>query len=133
MKKYFMKGTDDELQFGDVIELDFVGEEDGKTKHTHLEVEFMPEVVDDLLEQEVIEVSGDEDEEEEKELIDFDSEESEILEELDDRMTDLEGRVAELEEGLRLITEECLSRTKQLIQSVDKAIGKSEKKTAKKK
>lgn len=68
MKKYFMKGTDDELQFGDVIELDFVGEEDGVRKHSHFEVEFKPEYIEELLEEEVIE---EREGEEEDDLINF--------------------------------------------------------------
>mgnify|MGYP003456868727 CR=1 FL=1 len=59
MKKYFMTGTDDELQFGDVIELDFVREmKNGKVKHQHMEVKFIPELVDVLIENEVIEEKG---------------------------------------------------------------------------
>lgn len=71
MKKYFMKGTDDELEFGDMIEITLVGEEDGVVKHSHMEVKFLPEFVDDLLESDVIEEREVEDEEEENDLLDF--------------------------------------------------------------
>ena len=71
MKKYFMKGTDDELEFGDMIEIALVGEEDGVVKHSHMEVKFLPEFVDDLLESDVIEEREVEDEEEEDDLLDF--------------------------------------------------------------
>lgn len=57
MKRYFMKGTGDEIQFGDIIELDLTKETDGDTvKHRHLEVEFLPEIVDYLVEEDIIEV-----------------------------------------------------------------------------
>ena len=56
MKKYFMKGTEDEVQFGDMIQLDFTKHtENGKVKHQHLECEFVPGIVDYLLEEEIIE------------------------------------------------------------------------------
>ena len=89
-KKYFMKGTDDELQFGDIIELDLVGEEDGVTKHSHVELEFLPEFVDELLEDEVIE-----EKEAEEDLLDFEDSSLEPiigkLEELDNRLGNLEA------------------------------------------
>ena len=57
MKKYFMKGTEDEVQFGEIIELDLTKRTDrGTMKHQHLEVEFCPEIVDYLVEEEIIEV-----------------------------------------------------------------------------
>ena len=109
MKKYFMKGTEDELQFGDVIELDFVGEEDGVTKHTHLECKFLPELADELLKEDIIEVreskgkSGFKKAHHEDDLIDFDLKEfseavADDIEELDDRQESLEEKVTELED-----------------------------------
>lgn len=82
MKKYFMAESGEELNFGDMIELDFVGEEDGVKKHSHVEMKFIPEVVDDLLEEEIITV---------KEVKDRNYPES-----LEDRVTDLEEVIAEL-------------------------------------
>lgn len=56
MKKYFMKGTDDVLEFGDMIELDLTKDlPNGKVNHHHFECKFLPELVDLLLEEEVIE------------------------------------------------------------------------------
>ena len=72
MKKYFMKGTDDEVREGDVIEVSLVGEEEGVKKHSHLEIKFMPEFADDLIEEEIIEER--EVEEEDDDLLDFSDE-----------------------------------------------------------
>ena len=110
MKKYFMKGTDDELKFGDVIELDLVGDEKGVIKHTHLECKFIPELVDELLKEDIIEVKTTEEKPkkagvwtfkkdyEKKDLIDFGSDDSlaKQVAELEDRVTELEGTVADL-------------------------------------
>ena len=56
MKKYFMKGTEDELQFGDLIELDLTKDmPNGKVRHHHLDCKFIPELVPLLLDAEIIE------------------------------------------------------------------------------
>lgn len=71
MKKYFMKGTDDELKFGDMIELDFTKEgKDGHVKHHHMECKFLPEFLEMLLENDIIEERG-EDEPEDNGPLDF--------------------------------------------------------------
>lgn len=63
MKKYFMKGTEDELQFGDMVELDLTEDmPNGGVKHKHLECKFVPELVDMLLEDDIIEEVDDEEE-----------------------------------------------------------------------
>ena len=54
MTKYFMKGSDEELNFGDWLELDFTKEDNGKKKFHHLECEFCPDLVDMLLENSII-------------------------------------------------------------------------------
>ena len=54
--KYYMFGTDDEVQFGDHIEVNFTEDTDkGTTKHYHFDCKFIPELVPMLLEHEVIE------------------------------------------------------------------------------
>lgn len=54
--KYYMYGTDDEVQFGDQIEVNFTEDTDkGTTKHYHFDCKFIPELVPMLLEHEVIE------------------------------------------------------------------------------
>ena len=64
MKKYFMKGTDDVLEFGDMIVLDLTKDmPNGNVKHQHFEVKFIPDLVDLLLEEEVIDEVEVEDEE----------------------------------------------------------------------
>lgn len=55
MKKYFMKGTEDELQFGDMIEMDFTRDTKGGVIHHHIECKFLPELIPTLLEDEAIE------------------------------------------------------------------------------
>ena len=97
MKKYFMKGTDDELRFNDIIELDFMGEEDGVTKHSHLEIEFLPELVDELLEEEVIEVREEKDEDE---LIDFEDAEK-VLQDHEQMIEHLTERIEALEKDIK--------------------------------
>lgn len=61
-----MYGTDDEVQFGDQIEVNVTEDTDkGTTKHYHFDCKFIPELVPMLLEHEVIEAEeteeGDED------------------------------------------------------------------------
>lgn len=57
MKKYFMKGTNDEVQFGDIIQLDLTKRtESGKVKHKHFECELQPGIADYLVEEDVLEV-----------------------------------------------------------------------------
>ena len=96
MKKYFMKGTDDEVLEGDMIEVTLVGEEDGVTKHSHLELKFMPEFAESLIEEDIIEEREVEDEEED--LIDYDDYPCEELVALMENFESLKKRVSKLEE-----------------------------------
>lgn len=75
MKKYFMKGTEDEVQFGEDIVADVVREMGGKCKHTHVDCVFLPELVSLLLEKGVIEEREFDDpkEEEEEDFIHFEN------------------------------------------------------------
>lgn len=55
MKKYFLKNSNEELKFGDIIELDFTKDtEDGHTRHHHLECKFIPDLIPLLLKQGII-------------------------------------------------------------------------------
>lgn len=73
MKKYFVKGIEDEpLEYGDVVGVDLVKESDDKTKtiKRHVEVPFTPNTEDMLLDLEIIEekeVEEDKEAEEDKE------------------------------------------------------------------
>ena len=96
MKKYFMKDTEDELQFGDMIELNLVKDEDGHRIHSHLECKFVPELIDTLLENDVIEVVEDEEEEEGLEFADDDDS---IIDDILEDIENIEKRLDTLEEN----------------------------------
>ncbi len=108
MKKYFMKGTDDEVQFGDMIELDLTKDmENGHVQHHHLECKFVPDLVPLLLEDGIIDVVEDEEEEEGNENLEF-TDDCPVLkdviktnEALELKVDSLEKTVAKLEEKLR--------------------------------
>lgn len=125
-KKYFMKDTEDELQFGDMIELDYVGEEDGVKKHTHLEVKFLPEYVDDLLEEEIIE-----EREVEDDLIDFSEEDAldvlEALQTTQKAVIKCDERLLALEEALSKVEQSLAKKDKQIV-VLQKAIAELKKK-----
>lgn len=55
MKKFFINGTNDQLVFGDTLELDLTHEGDGNTVKQHVSCKFVPEIADLLLESGVIE------------------------------------------------------------------------------
>lgn len=94
-----MKGTDDVLKFGDMIVLDATSDEENEdaVTHRHLECKFIPEMVDILLEQDIIE---------EHEVEDDDTSEESMypdIEELLEANEDLELRVEKLEEKVRIL------------------------------
>lgn len=96
MKKYFMKGTDDVLEFGDMIVLDLTKDmPNGNVKHQHFEVKFIPELVPLLLEEEVIDEVEVEDDDENKPL-DF-QDNCPMVDELIKANQNLEHRVYALE------------------------------------
>lgn len=99
MKKYFMKGTEDELQFGDMIELDLTEDlPNGKVRHHHLECKFIPELVPLLLEEKIIEVV--EEKEKEEKPLDFQDPDSILIDELLKANQNLEHRVYKLEKEI---------------------------------
>lgn len=53
MKRFFINGTEDEVKFGDYLELDLVDKKG--TTHKHMECKFIPEILDFLVEEGVIE------------------------------------------------------------------------------
>lgn len=127
MKKYFMTGTDDELKFGDMVELDFTREnEKGNTVHHHMEVKFIPELVDMLLENGVIEVEDDENEEESWDACPELEELSEAFDEMLEDFENLEKRVDAIEESVKRInlTLHSLTNAKREVKKNAKETGK---------
>lgn len=114
MKKYFMKGTEDEIQFGDELELDLTKEmENGHTKHHHFECKFIPELIPLLLENDIIEVQECDDEPEDEGPLNFsfdDYEESlsqliDCYQELNDSVSALIEEVKELKNAVLAVKE----------------------------
>ncbi len=101
MKKYFMQGTAEELEFGDMIVLDLTEDmPNGKVKHHHLECKFVPGLVETLLDEGVIDVEEVEakEEKEEEDTLDFQDEENcPMIDELIAANQNLEHRVYSLE------------------------------------
>ena len=98
MKKYFIAETDEELEFGDKIQIVLTK----RTKHglhnIESEFEFSEDTIPFLLEAGVIEEQEVEDDEENDDLVDFDDEETcEALDELIEDFESLEERVDALE------------------------------------
>lgn len=83
MKKYFMDGVDEPLEFGDKIGFDIFKEVDDKSVRKNVEVNFIPEVVPFLLELGIIE---EKEVEEDKKTIDF-TEDAENSGTEDDKVT----------------------------------------------
>lgn len=110
MKKYFMTGTDDELEYGDIIKVDL---SKGK-KHEHIECKFHPALVGILLDEGIIEMRDVEEKKEEdtKDFLEFDDdvdiigmlnevlemqeEQAKLLDKLTDRLIELEGVIADM-------------------------------------
>ena len=105
MKKYFMQGTAEELKFGDMIVLDLTEDmPNGKVKHHHLECKFVPELVDTLLDEGVIDVEEVETKEEKEgeNTLDFQDEENcPMIDELIAANQNLEHRVYSLEKEVK--------------------------------
>ena len=96
MKKYFIAGSDEELEFGDVIELDLTKETKHGTHCVESEVTFSPDILPLLLEIGAVE------EKDEKNLIDFsDDEPCDELDGLYERIEDIEEQDEMLEEMMK--------------------------------
>lgn len=105
MTKYFMKGTDDEVQFGDLLELDFTKEnEDGKMVHHHMECKFVPELLDMLLDNDIIDIVDDEEEGFEEEELD---------------LTELQEAIDEMAEQVKALSETIGTALKSLSEAVN--------------
>lgn len=136
MKKFFMAGTDDEVQFGDMIEVDFTKDTETGVVHHHMEVKFIPELVDILLESEVIE-EKEVKEEKEKDLLKL--YEDEDLMDIEEAIEDLENSIKGIRNDLnalaKVVTEMNteMIRFCEFIQETVKPVEKDIKKAAKKK
>lgn len=113
MKKYFVAGTDEELQFGDTVEMTFTKKtKNGKVVENHLECEFLPELVELLLESEVIEERDCEDE---QNPIDFSDGVYEGIEDIKDLMEEqaelLKGLTETVAELVKVLTKEKAAKT----------------------
>ena len=95
MTKYYLAGTEDELEFGDMIEVLLVKDlKNGKKKYEKVECKFTEDSLPYLLDLEIVE------ERKGNSLIDFDDEDiefDEAWEEMAEKVSDLEDRVIELE------------------------------------
>ena len=114
MKKYFMKGTGEELEFGDTVEVTL-------TK----KVKFTPEFVDLLLEEDIIEEQDDEKANENihEDVIEF----AEIWDFIDGMLEaneELEKRVENLEEIVQEINRIILCPSTEAVQKVKKEVRK---------
>lgn len=113
MKKYFIAGSNEELEFGDVIALDLTKETKHGTHCVESEVTFSPDILPLLLEIGAVE------EKDEKNLIDFSEDEpSDELDELYDRIEDIEASM----EAQGEMIDEMMEGIKSLVDILNKAV-----------
>lgn len=97
-----MKGTEEELQFGDMVEVDLIKNmDDGGIRRKHLECKFVPELIPVLLEDDIIEEADVESDEEDDEDDIPSEEQCCIIEQMVIAHENLEAKVEQLEEELR--------------------------------
>lgn len=89
MKKYFVEGIDEPLEFGDTIGLDIVKEKDGKSVKKNIEISFTPELLPLLLEEGVIVEKDVEDEPENTDKTNQPNQPDNDEEDLDDVLDDI--------------------------------------------
>ena len=113
MKKYFIAGSDEELEFGDVIALDLTKETKHGTHCVESEVTFSPDILPLLLEIGAVE------EKDEKNLIDFSEDEpSDELDELYERIENIEASM----EAQGEMIDEMMEGIKSLVDILNKAV-----------
>jgi hypothetical protein len=113
MKKYFIAGSDEELEFGDVIALDLTKETKHGTHCVESEVTFSPDILPLLLEIGAVE------EKDEKNLVDFSEDEpSDELDELYERVEDIEASM----EAQGEMIDEMMEGLKSLVDILNKAV-----------
>lgn len=106
MKKYFMKGTEEEIQFGDEINVSFIKDTPRGKRHCRLLCTFSPDIVDELLDKEIIDVVAvDEDNEEEEETYECDELDMLIhhIKEINERIDSLESTANDIKKAINLI------------------------------
>ena len=104
MKKYYLVESGEEVKFGETLVLELTKESENSTIHKHMEVKFIPELVDILLEQGIIKEEDVENKEEEEDVT-FEWEEDnsalgKLLQSMIMTNEDLEKKVEELEDRL---------------------------------
>lgn len=121
-----MKGTNDELKFGDEVELDFTRDDEktGKTVHHHLEVKFIPSLIDLLVEKDIIDVKDIQEEGTLNFVEDDLTEDSEytpddVIENIIESIEDIEKRLDNLEETVKTISTNQHEYIKVLNRSID--------------
>lgn len=114
MKKYFMKDSNKEIKFGDMVEIDFIKDlSNGSIKHCHMECKFLPELLPIFLDCDVIE-------EVEVEEGDFEGEEPSDIE---DRIMDTLDNMNEVVKDIYNSNEEVLKAQEDLELRVDQLEG----------
>lgn len=110
MKKYFVVNTEEEVQFGDMIESDFIkkDEDTGRPAHHHLECTFAPEVVDFLIANGIIECRDDEDTPDEENV-------DKTLDEIIEELHSINARFNRLEDILLGMTEHIVNLTEHVL------------------
>lgn len=117
MKKYFIEGTEEELFFGDSIELDLTKNVKHGTIHHKETVTLSEDSLAWLLRTGIIEEREEEKEDDDDELLDFDCEPCETLEQLLTDFETLEERFDKLEASLNTLSE-CITVLKKEIDAV---------------
>ena len=106
MKKYFMKGTEEEIQFGDEIKVTFVKDTPRGKRHCRLQCTFSPDIVDELLDREIIDVvavdEDNEEEEEEKWCSELDMLTG-CIKEINERLGNLESTANDIKKAINLM------------------------------
>lgn len=101
MKKYFIKGTDKEVQMGERVNICNTEDDENSTTHVMVNSILTEETLDYLLDLDIIEVRGEEEEEEEDdyECCEF----AEVIDHLSEVTASLVEKVSRLESSLNAL------------------------------
>ena len=132
MKKYFVAGTEEEIQFGDTVGITLVKEEDNGRVTVEKEMVFTPDNLDWMLKMDFVE----EDEEDDENTLEFTDEPCEgalndlieDFETLEERVDGLENRCDKFFHLLTKEFDELMSMVKQAINSEKKQAPQPKKK-----